>query len=229
MSKFINTISTIVVAITLLLNSLNFSLNLNIQAKTNNQSAAKKSLKKKLSLNYTNPKFETDLDSNQKQAILKSLKKWKGDLPIDNAFTVTSIANLKSDTTDETKQHKKLNKNTANALVIYMWSQTPNPDYDPKNPGDGEEGDPSMIRTPFNVLLKQNKNGNWKASLERDPEAKLEVADITETDEDAQIYRDLFVTDNADNVFTATEEVLVDPIDTSINLDKLFSATVKYI
>ena len=210
MSNLIKALSTIIIILTLIFNNLNFSFNLNIQAKTNNQTISKKSLKNKLLLGYTNPKFETDLDSNQKQAILKSLKKWKGELPIDNSFTITSIANLKSETTDQAKQHKKLNKNTSNALVVYMWSQTTNPNYDPKNPGDGEEGDPSMIRTPFNVLLKQTKNGNWIASLERDPEAKADTVDITETDQDAQIYKDLFITDNPDNGYTATEEVLVE-------------------
>jgi Ricin-type beta-trefoil lectin domain len=96
-----------------------------------------------------------------------------------------------------------------------MWSQTPNPNYDPKNPIESEEGDPSTIRTQFNVLLKQNKNGNWKASLERDPEVKDESLDITETEEDKQIYKDLFATDNADNAFTATEEVLIEDANTA--------------
>lgn len=198
----------------MILNNLNFAVNINIEAKTNAQANIKKILKKKLSLDYTNPKFETQLDEAQKQAILKSLKKWKNDLPVDNIFTVTSIANLKSETLDDTKQHKKQNKNTSNALVVYMWSQTPNEDYDPKNPEDSEEGDSKFIRTQFNVLLKQSKNGNWKASLERDPETKIEVSDITETDEDVQIYKDLFITDNTDSAFTAAEEVLIEDANT---------------
>ena len=56
-----------------------------------NLSNGKKQLKKKLALEYTNPKFETDLNSDQKQAILKSLKKWKGELPVNNTFTITSL------------------------------------------------------------------------------------------------------------------------------------------
>jgi hypothetical protein len=230
MSQFIKTITTIIIATTLILCNINFSFNINIKAKTkDNQIVSKKQLKKKLSLNYTADRFETVLNTDQKQAILKSLKRWKGELPIDNKFTVTSIADLKSETNSETKLHKKKNKNTNNAKIIYMWSQTPNPNYDPKNPGESEEGDPRFINIQFNVLLKQSKNGSWKASLERDPEVKTETSDIIETDEDALIYKDLFTTDNADNAFTATEEVLIDPIDTSINLDKLFSTTVKYI
>lgn len=64
----------------------------------------KKQLKKQLALDYTNPKFETELTGQQKSAILTSLKKWKLDLPINNTFTVTSIADLKK-----------------NQKVVYMW------------------------------------------------------------------------------------------------------------
>jgi Ricin-type beta-trefoil lectin domain len=181
-----------------------------LQAKTNETSNTKKQLKKKLSLNYTADRFETDLNQDQKTAILKSLKKWKGELPIDNKFTVTSIADLKSETNDDNKVFKKKNKNIPNAKVVYMWSQTTNPSYDPKNPIESEEGDPRFIRTMFNVLLKQNKNGDWKASIERDPEARTESQELLETDEDIQIYKDLFATDIADNGFTATEELLIE-------------------
>ncbi len=211
MSNLIKLISILLVSFSIIVSNLNVSFNLNVEAKTkDDQSVSKKQIKKKLNLNYTDPRFETDLNTDQKSAILKSLKRWKGELPIDNLFTVTSIASLKSSTNDENKQHKKINKNIADALVVYMWSQTPNPDFDPKNPGDGEKGDPRYIRTQFNVLLKQNKNGSWKASLERDPETKIESVDITETNLDEQIYKDLFATDKADNGFTATEEVLID-------------------
>jgi hypothetical protein len=65
--------------------------------------------------------------------------------------------------------------------------------------------------------------------LERDREVQVESLDILESDIDGQIYKDLFATDNTDNAFTATEEVLIDPVDTSINLDKLFSTTVEYV
>jgi Ricin-type beta-trefoil lectin domain len=191
---------------------------INLEAKDKETSVSKKSIKTKLSLGYTNPKFESDLNEDQKSSILKSLKKWKGELPVDNKFTVTSIGTLKSDTLDETKIYKKKNKNTSNALVVYMWAQTPNLEWDnniPYDVDDYEEGDPRYIRTQFNVLLKQKKNGNWKASLERDQEAKAEAADLVETDEDAQIFNDLFITDNADNGFTATEEVLIEDAATS--------------
>ena len=137
----------------------------------------KKQLKKALSLDYTNPKFETDLSTPQKNAILKSLKKWKSDLPVDNKFTVTSLANLKSDT-NENKQSKKSNKNTANSMVVYMWASTPNPLWDnnrPYNVEDYESGDPRFIRTEFNILLKQAGNSSWKATLERDAETKVEI------------------------------------------------------
>jgi flagellar basal body-associated protein FliL len=44
----------------------------------------KKLLKKPLSLDYTNPKFETEITQSQRDAILKTLKKWKGELPVNN-------------------------------------------------------------------------------------------------------------------------------------------------
>jgi hypothetical protein len=224
MSQFIKTIITSIIALSLLLCNLNFPLNLNIEAKTkDNQTISKKLLKRRLSLNYTADRFEFQLNSNQKQAILKSLKKWKGELPIDNKFTITHIANLKSDTLDASKHHKKQKTTTQNALVIYMRSQTQNPNYNPNNANENEEEDSKHINTEFNVLLKQNKNGNWMASLERDSEVKTESADIIETDEDAQIYKDLFATDIADNAFTATEEVLIDPLEQSPYLDKFIT------
>jgi Ricin-type beta-trefoil lectin domain len=215
MLQFIKTLSIFLISLSLLISNLNFKLSISLEAKNNEPATSKKILKKKLSLDYTHPKFETDLNQDQKIAILKSLKKWKGELPIDNQFTVTSIANLKSNINDESKQFKKKNKNISDALVVYMWSQTPNPNYDPKNPGESEEGDSMFIRTQFNVLLKQNKNGNWKASLERDSESKAESLDIIESDIDAQIYKDLFATDNTDNAFTATEEVLIEDANTA--------------
>jgi hypothetical protein len=76
-------------------------------------SNGRKQLKKKLSLEYTHPKFETDLTIDQKEAILTTLKKWKGELPVDNIFTVTSIASLKTDTTDSNSRFKKSKKETS--------------------------------------------------------------------------------------------------------------------
>jgi hypothetical protein len=108
----------------------------------------KKQLKKKLALEYTNSKFETDLNSEQKLAILQSLKKWKGELPVNNRFTVTSLADIKSNTNDSTKQSKKKNSNTPNSKVVYMWASIPNPNLDNNTPYDAEdyeEGDPRFI------------------------------------------------------------------------------------
>jgi hypothetical protein len=101
MSKLFKLISTFLISISLLFSNLNLSFNLNIEAKTNNnQTISKKTLNKKLSLEYTADRFKTDLNQSQKDAIIKALKKWKLELPIDNKFTVASIANLKSNTDD---------------------------------------------------------------------------------------------------------------------------------
>ena len=173
----------------------------------------KKVLKKKLSLDYTNPKFETDLNKDQKEAILTALKKWKGELPVDNAFTVTSIASLKTDTNETTSKVKKSKKETPNAQVVYMWARSVNPNWSKDRIPTGEEseeGDPRFIRTEFNVLLKQTKNGKYKASIERDVEVKNESIDISETPADEKIYQDLFATNLADNALTATTDVLIE-------------------
>lgn len=175
----------------------------------------KKQLKKPLSLDYTNPKFETEITKPQKEAILKALKKWKGELPVNNTFTITSWADLKTETADSTKQSKKKDKKTENAQVIYMWASTPNTKWDNSKPFDAEDyesGDPRFIRTEFNVLLKQSKKGDWKASLERDTEIKTDSESITESSEDQKVYQDLFGTNKADNLLTATSDVLIDSI-----------------
>jgi hypothetical protein len=117
-------------------------------------SEGKKQLKKNLSLDYTNSKFETELNQNQKDAIFASLKKWKGELPVDNTFTVTSIASLKTDTIDSTSKVKKSKKETPTAQVIYMWARSVNPNWPAGRIPIGEEseeGDPRFIRTEFNV------------------------------------------------------------------------------
>jgi hypothetical protein len=102
MSKLFKLITAITILLSIIIGYTNiFTTNINIQAKTNGNSNLKKQINKKLGLNYTADRFETDLNSDQKNAILKSLKKWKGELPIDNLFTVTSIAKLKSGTNDE--------------------------------------------------------------------------------------------------------------------------------
>lgn len=54
------------------------------------QPDGRKKLKQKIKLEYTHPDFEKMLDNSQKEAIIKSLKKWKLDLPVNNTFTVTS-------------------------------------------------------------------------------------------------------------------------------------------
>jgi hypothetical protein len=53
------------------------------------QPDGRKKLKQKIKLDYTHPDFEEMLDNSQKEAIIKSLKKWKLDLPVNNTFTVT--------------------------------------------------------------------------------------------------------------------------------------------
>jgi hypothetical protein len=183
-----------------------------------NVSETKKILKKKLSLDYTNSRFETDLSQDQKDAILTSLKKWKGELPVDNTFTVTSIASLKTETGDTESKVKKSKKETPNAQVIYMWAKSVNPNWPAGRIPTGEEseeGDPRFIRTEFNVLLKANKNGKYKASIERDTEVKTEALEVTENPLDTQIYKDLFGTDKADNALTATQDILVDAAESS--------------
>jgi hypothetical protein len=128
----------------------------------------KKLLKKKLSLDYTSPKFETELTDQQKSAILTSLKKWKLDLPINNAFTVTSIADLTSNNrnqissstssaistissngTDKSKNKKAVNSIVSSSVrpakkpieqkVVYMWASTPDPNWDTNKPFDAED------------------------------------------------------------------------------------------
>lgn len=178
----------------------------------------KKQLKKKLSLDYTNPTFETELSQNQKEAILTALKKWKGELPIDNTFTVTSIAELKTDTPETTSKVKKSKKDTPTAQVVYMWARSVNPNWPAGRIPTGEEseeGDPRYVRTEFNVLLKTTKNGKYKASIERDTEVKTESVEVTENPLDIQIYKDLFGTDKADNAFTATQDILIDAVEQS--------------
>ena len=89
--------------------------------------------KAKLKLDATHPKFldkaNPEVTKLMQDAILKTLKKWKGELPIDNTFTITSWSKLKSDTTDSQSQHKKKKATTPNSWVIYMWSQTPNTNW----------------------------------------------------------------------------------------------------
>ena len=65
-----------------------------------------------------------------------------------NTFTVTSINNITKDNNDN--------------IVVYMWSSTPNPNWQiGKIPTDeeSETGDPRYIRTEFNVLLKRDNTG----------------------------------------------------------------------
>jgi Ricin-type beta-trefoil lectin domain len=127
----------------------------------------KKQLKKKLSLEYTSPKFESELTDQQKSAILTSLKKWKLDLPINNAFTVTSIADLTSNNRNQISSStssaisvissngidKSTNKKSNNSIVsssvrpakkpieqkvVYMWASTPDPNWDKNKPFNAE-------------------------------------------------------------------------------------------
>jgi Ricin-type beta-trefoil lectin domain len=164
------------------------------------QSNGKKQLKKKLNLDYTNPRFETELNKSQKDAILLALKKWKLDLPVNNTFTVTSISDLKK-----------------NQKVIYMWSVTPNANWDNSKPfdvEDYEEGDPRFIRTEFNVLLKKS-NGGWKATLEQDNELKTELQSIPESEVTTNEKNVLFGANKSENNFTDRNEVLIETNATS--------------
>jgi hypothetical protein len=173
---------------------------------------SKKLLKKKISLDYTHPKFETEISESQKNAILKALKKWKGDLPINNTFTITSYADLKTDTSESKYKSKKKKNTTPSAMVVYMWSSNLNPKWDISkipSPEEYESGDPRYIRTEFNVLLKQDKN-NWKASIERDSEVKTDSESITESQDDLEVYQDLFGTNKVDNFLTGVSDILID-------------------
>jgi FG-GAP-like repeat len=214
-----------------------FTATINLSAANSNSSTSnkitssqstetKKILKKKLSLDYTNPKFETDLTKDQKDSILTTLKKWKGELPIDNTFTVTSIASLKTDTADTNSIVKKSKKETPNAQVVYMWARSTNPNWPIDRIPTGEEseeGDPRFIRTEFNILLKQTKNGKYKASIERDLEVKTESVEISESINDDKIYQDLFGTNIADNALTSTQDILVEPSDSNSSVSSPFN------
>ena len=211
---------------TINLSAANTTTSNSIKTQSSQVQETKKVLKKKLSLDYTNPKFETDLNKDQKEAILTALKKWKGELPVDNAFTVTSIASLKTENTDINSKVKKSKKETPNAQVVYMWAKSANPNWEKDRIPTGEEseeGDPRFIRTEFNVLLKQTKNGKYKASIERDIEVKNESIDISETPADEKIYQDLFATNLADNALTAITDVLVEPNDVISSLSSIGS------
>jgi hypothetical protein len=159
------------------------------------QPNGKKQLKKKLSLDYTNPKFETELNKSQKDAIVSALKKWKLDLPVNNTFTVTSISDLKK-----------------NQKVVYMWAVTPNANWDNSKPfdvEDYEEGDPRFIRTEFNALLKKSNNG-WKATMEQDNELKTELSSIPESEVTTEEKNVLFGANKPENYFTDRNEVLIE-------------------
>ena len=176
------------------------------------QSNGKKALKKKLALDYTNPKFSSDINQSQKDAILKSLKKWKLDLPVNNTFTVTSISDLKK-----------------NQKVVYMWAVTPNANWDnsrPYNVEDYEEGDPRFVRTEFNVLLKKSGNG-WKATLEQDNELKSELPSIPESEITTEEKNVLFGANKPENIFTEKNEILIEgnSISSSSSSSTLTSST----
>jgi hypothetical protein len=185
----------------------------------------------KLKLDGTHPKFldKTNPEVNEpmQSAVLKALKKWKGELPINNTFTITSWANLKSSTVDSNSQARKKKDTTPNSWVIYMWSQTPNSNW-PKNKvptdEDMESGDPRILRTEFNVLLKQDSKGNFKATIENDQELQVESAEVIESDLDTKIHQDLFQLNNTNNKFTATEEVIQDEENNSSSLNSVSSS-----
>ena len=215
MSRIITTVLAIGALLCSMLLSYTASISINptqnIVTEAKNKPNTKK--KAKLKLDYTHPKFATEINQDQQQAILKSLKKWKLDLPINNTFTITSWANLKTDTDDNSSQFKKKNKSTPNSIVVYMWASSNNSDWKVgKIPTveESESGDPRFVRTEFNVLLKQGKNGKWKATIEQDNELKTESTEVVENQQDVQIHQDLFGTNREINKFTDTQEVVVD-------------------
>ncbi len=179
------------------------------------QQDGRKKLKQKLKLSYTHPDFEKMLDNNQKEAIINSLKKWKLDLPTNNTFTVTSIGNLKD----------------PNNKVIYMWSSTPNPNWDQsKTPTaeDSETGDPRFIRTEFNVLLNKAPKKAWKATIEQDNDLKTELNNIPESEISTDEKNVLFGKDKADNLFTAKSELLID-INATTSTSSSFTTSSSFV
>jgi hypothetical protein len=198
-------ISTFLLAMTLVLSSLAFAnSNLNVESTVSAKITSAQSFK----LDGTHPRYldplNPDITPPMQTAILNALQKWKGALPIDNTFTITAWANIKSETTDQKTKAKKLDKNTPNSIVVYMWSQTKNPKYNPATTTqyDFESGDPRFVRKEFNVFLKQKKNGTWKAVLEKDTELKTETEEIIENSEDKKVLNDLFGANQTTNEFT---------------------------
>lgn len=205
----------LVLVATLLVPIFANQLNINLLAEQTNteQSQILNQKKDKIDINDikldgTYPNFLDPLNPQitppMQTAILKALQKWKSFMPMDNTFTVTSWAPIKSDTDELKTKAKKLDADTPNAYVVYMWSQTQNPNYREYSNDihDYEAGDPRFIRKEFNVLLKQRKNGNWKAVIEKDAELKNEVQEIIETVQDQKTLEDLFGTNQTNNEFT---------------------------
>jgi Ricin-type beta-trefoil lectin domain len=146
-------------------------------------------------LDYTNPKFDQILSQFQKQAILKSLRKWKLQLPYNNTFTVTSLAKINEEHT-----------------IAYMWASMVNPDFDinPKlTAEDYESGDPRFIRVPFNVLLKSD-NSKWTATIEKDKELDSITSQIKTTEEQKSAIKEILGTSNTNNKFTEIESKITD-------------------
>jgi hypothetical protein len=163
----------------------------------------KKKLKSPLKLDFTSPRWGNTLSKEQRNAILKGIRKWKLDLPIDNTFTVTGILNFEKDETGR--------------MVVYMRSETLNPNYKTNfkpSVASNQQGDvdenPQYIKTEFNVLLKTTKDNKWKAILEQDNELKTESADVIKNKNDEQAIKDIFGLGKQENKFTDTQEVLID-------------------
>jgi hypothetical protein len=161
------------------------------------QPDGRKKLKQKIKLEYTHPDFEKMLDDSQKEAIIKSLKKWKLDLPVNNVFTVTSIGNFKD----------------PNNKVVYMWASTPNSNWDSsKTPTeeDFETGDPRFVRAEFNVLLNKASKKEWKATIEQDNELKTVLNNIPESEISTGEKNVMFGSNLTENKFTDKSEILID-------------------
>ena len=155
----------------------------------------KKNLKKPIGLEFTSTNIEKDMSKKQKEAILLTLKKWKLQMPYDNKFTITGMLPA------------------GDSFVVYMMSSVPNPNFDPNkeyNSEDFETNDLRFIDTPFNVLLKNKKNNNWKAILAQDSSETNEIISLSEKDLDNTSKDKLFGIKKPDSKFTEIEDVIVE-------------------
>jgi hypothetical protein len=154
----------------------------------------KKRLKKALSLEYSDPSIQAQINKNQEEEILKSLKKWKKELPVDNKFSLTGI--IKSN----------------DSLILYMGSSTPNKEFDDKKSYSLEDFETSDLRyttTEFRIYLKNNGNDKWKAIIQGDSTNLNDIKNISNIELSSDAKERLFDISNS-NTLTETEDVLID-------------------